>query len=67
MSASGGQVLSVLLTGTTWRAAGVDGIDDLGAVDAVEVDRSDAEVGVAELAARRTTATISSIVGGSAG
>jgi hypothetical protein len=45
----------------------VDGIDDLGAVDAVEVDRGDAEVGVAELAARRTTATISSIVGGSAG
>ena len=32
------------------RAAGVDGVDDLGAVDALEVDRGDAEVGVSELA-----------------
>src|SRR5215216_6117296 len=32
------------------RAAGVDGVDDLGVVDALEVDRGDAEVGVAELA-----------------
>src|SRR5215204_689657 len=31
-------------------AAGVDGVDDLGVVDALEVDRGDAEVGVAELA-----------------
>jgi len=28
----------------------VDGVDDLGAVDALEVDRGDAEVGVSELA-----------------
>jgi hypothetical protein len=27
-----------------WGAAGVDGVDDLGAVDALEVDRGDAEV-----------------------
>ena len=32
------------------RAAGVDGVDDLGVVDALEIDRGDAEVGVAELA-----------------
>ena len=32
------------------RAAGVDGVDDLGVVDALQVDRGDAEVGVAELA-----------------
>src|SRR5688572_676543 len=32
------------------RAARVDGVDDLGVVDALEVDRGDAEVGVAELA-----------------
>src|SRR5687767_8747286 len=32
------------------RAAGVHGVDDLGVVDALEVDRGDAEVGVAELA-----------------
>jgi hypothetical protein len=31
-------------------AAGVDGLDDLGVVDALEVDRGDAEVAVAELA-----------------
>src|SRR5215212_6463367 len=31
-------------------AAGVDGVDDLGVVDALEVDGGDAEVGVAELA-----------------
>src|SRR5215216_2502432 len=31
-------------------AAGVDGVDDLGVVDAFEVDRGDTEVGVAELA-----------------
>src|SRR3954463_12800013 len=31
-------------------AAGVDGVDDLGVVDAVEVDRGDAEVAVAQLA-----------------
>jgi ethanolamine utilization microcompartment shell protein EutS len=28
----------------------VDGVDDLGAVDALEVDRGDAEMGVSELA-----------------
>src|SRR3954451_6916889 len=32
------------------RAAGVDGVDDLGVVDAVQIDRVDAEVAVAELA-----------------
>ena len=32
------------------RAAGVDGVDDLGVIDALEIDRGDAEVGVAELA-----------------
>src|SRR3954454_375957 len=32
------------------RAAGVDGVDDLGAVDALQVDRGDPEVGVPELA-----------------
>src|SRR3954469_22481142 len=32
------------------RAAGVDRVDDLGVVDALEVDRGDAEVGVTELA-----------------
>src|SRR5687768_5917560 len=32
------------------RAAGVDGVDDLCVVDALEVDRGDAEVGVPELA-----------------
>jgi hypothetical protein len=31
-------------------AAGVDGVDDLGVVDALEVDRGDPEVGVPELA-----------------
>src|SRR3954447_22923200 len=33
-----------------WCPAGVDGLDALGAVDALEVDRGDAEVGVSELA-----------------
>jgi hypothetical protein len=32
------------------RSAGVDGVDDLGVVDALEVDRGDPEVAVAELA-----------------
>jgi hypothetical protein len=32
------------------RAAGVDGVDDFGVVDALEVDRGDAEVAVANLA-----------------
>jgi hypothetical protein len=32
------------------RAAGVDGVDDLGAVDVLQVDRRDAEAGVPELA-----------------
>jgi hypothetical protein len=32
------------------RASGVDGVDDLGAVDALQVDGCDAEAGVAELA-----------------
>src|SRR5215211_126809 len=32
------------------RAARVDGVDDLGVVDALQIDRGDAEVGVAELA-----------------
>jgi hypothetical protein len=31
-------------------AAGVDGVDDLGVVDALQVDRGNAEVGVSELA-----------------
>jgi hypothetical protein len=33
-----------------WCPAGVDGVDDLCAVDALEVDRGDAKVGVSELA-----------------
>jgi len=32
------------------RAAGVDGVDDFGAVDPLQVDRSDAQVRVAQLA-----------------
>ncbi len=32
------------------RSAGVDGFDDLGVVDALQVNRGDAEVAVAELA-----------------
>src|SRR4051794_2476238 len=32
------------------RAAGVDGVDDLGVVDPLKVDRGDTEVAVAELA-----------------
>src|SRR3954452_14535896 len=32
------------------RAAGMDGVDDLGVVDALQIDRGDAEVAVAELA-----------------
>jgi hypothetical protein len=32
------------------RAASVDGVDDLGAVNALQVDRGDAEVGMSELA-----------------
>ena len=32
------------------RATGVDAVDDLGVVDALEVDRGDSEVAVAELA-----------------
>jgi hypothetical protein len=32
------------------RATGVDGFDDLGVVDALEIDRGHAEVSVAELA-----------------
>jgi hypothetical protein len=31
-------------------SAGVDGVDDLGVVDALQIDRSDAQVGVPELA-----------------
>jgi hypothetical protein len=31
------------------RTAGVDGVDDLGVVDALEVDRDDAEVGVLDM------------------
>ena len=51
MSASGGQVLSARATDRhDWRAAGVDGVDDLGVVDVVEVDRGGAVVGVSELA-----------------
>jgi hypothetical protein len=30
-------------------AASVDGVDDLGVVDALEVDRGDAEVGVLDM------------------
>jgi hypothetical protein len=33
-----------------WGAAGVNGFDDLGVVDALQVDGGDAEVAVAELA-----------------
>jgi hypothetical protein len=33
-----------------WGSARVDGVDDLGVVDALQVDRSDAEVRVPELA-----------------
>src|SRR5918995_2160059 len=32
------------------RAAGVDGVDDLGVVDALQIDRGDPEIGVPELA-----------------
>ena len=32
------------------RASGVDGFDDFAAIDALQVDRGDAEVGMAELA-----------------
>src|SRR5215211_3255403 len=38
------------IDGDDRRTAGVDGVDDLGVVDALEIDRGDAEVGVAELA-----------------
>src|SRR3954453_18659571 len=44
------QTLQRAVDGDRRRAAGVDGVDDLGVVDALEVDRGDAEVGVAELA-----------------
>jgi hypothetical protein len=37
----------VLLTGTTGGRRGVDGVDDLGAVDALEVDRGDADFAAA--------------------
>jgi GrpB-like predicted nucleotidyltransferase (UPF0157 family) len=33
-----------------WGATGVDGLDDLGVVDALQVDRRDPEVAVPELA-----------------
>src|SRR5580692_4731763 len=36
--------------GHHWWGSGVDGVDDLGVVDALEVDAGDAEVGVSELA-----------------
>jgi hypothetical protein len=39
----------VALTGTMGRAAGVDGLDDLRVVDALQVDRGDPEVAVTEL------------------
>ena len=32
-------------------AAGVDGVDDLGVIDALEIDAGDAEIAVAELGA----------------
>ena len=38
------------LDGDHGRPAGVDGVDDLGLVDALQVNRGDAEVGAAELA-----------------
>src|SRR5262245_59517344 len=38
------------INGDHRRAAAVDGVDDLGVVDALEVNRGDSEVGVAELA-----------------
>jgi hypothetical protein len=43
-------VQRVVRTGTHRRTAGVDGVDDLGVVDAPQVDRGDAEVAVPELA-----------------
>jgi len=39
-----------VLTGIIGWAAGVDGFDDLGVVDALQVDRGDGEIAVAELA-----------------
>jgi hypothetical protein len=39
-----------VLTGDHRRAASVDRVNDLGAIDALEVDRRDPEVAVAELA-----------------
>jgi hypothetical protein len=44
-----GQSRSDALTGII-GAAGMDGLDDFGVVDALQVDRGDAEVAVAELA-----------------
>ena len=38
------------LAGIIGGSAAVDGVDDLGVVDLLEVDRGDAEVGVAKLA-----------------
>jgi hypothetical protein len=40
----------VLPSGNHRRPAGVDSVDDLGVVDALQVDRSDGEVRVPELA-----------------
>jgi hypothetical protein len=42
--------VSVASTGIIGRSAGVDGVDDLGAVDPLQVDRGDAEGRVSELA-----------------
>jgi hypothetical protein len=42
--------LSEALTGTIGPSPAVNGVDDLGVVDSLEVDRGDAEVAVPELA-----------------
>ena len=44
------QSRSDALTGTIGARAGMDGVDDLGVVDALQVDRGNAEVAIAELA-----------------
>jgi hypothetical protein len=49
-----GDVLPVTAVGWRWRhhrwGSGVDGVDDLGVVDALEINAGDSEVGVSELA-----------------
>jgi hypothetical protein len=48
--APGGRAVSGVDGATTWWPGGVDGGDDLVGVDALQVDRGRAEIGVAELA-----------------